>query len=215
MKGIHFDNVHSWNDLGLILSGKELGAPAVKDNKLDIPGADSFLDLTEFFGEPKYDNVTHKFEFSTIRPQAAWINQFTAIKNAIHGRKMRIILDDDPLFYWIGRCYVSGFTDEKGVGKVDIECDCEPYKLKMEKTVVTQAVNGTQAIALINGRKRAVPEVTIETSTSLNIVYREVNVWDLGGGVFTLPELELEHGANTVTVTGTGSITFAWQEGDL
>lgn len=215
MKGIRFGDVHSYDDLKLILSSKELGAQKVKSKKLDIDGADGSIDLTDFFGEPRYEDVTHKFTFSTILPQAQFITQFSTIKNAIHGKKMRIILDDDPLFYWMGRCFVSGFTSEKGVGKVEIECDCEPYKYRIAKTVVTQAVSGTQVIALTNGKKRAVPEVTIQTDASLNIVFGSGNVWDLASGSYTLPELELAHGENVVTVTGTGTITFTWQEGDL
>lgn len=215
MKGIRFGELHSYDDLNLILTGKELGAQKVKSKKLDLSGADGSLDMTDFFGEPKYEDVTHKFQFSTILPQTQFISQFSTIKNAIHGKKMRIILDDDPLFYWLGRCYVSGFTSEKGVGKVEVECDCEPYKYKLEKTVVTHAVSGTQDIRLTNGRKRAVPEVTVATGASLNLVFGSGYVWDLGSGSYTLPELELAHGENVVTVTGTGSITFTWQEGDL
>jgi hypothetical protein len=55
----------------------------------------------------------------------------------------------------------------------------------------------------------------IETDSSLHIVFQEFNVWDLGSGSFTLPELELVEGENTVTVTGVGNITFTWQEAGL
>lgn len=212
MKGIRFGDVHSYDDLRLILSEKEMGAPAVKTRKIDIEGADGALDLTDFFGEPKYEDVTHKFQFHTIVPQGEFLTQYSTIKNAIHGKKMRIILDDDPLFYWLGRCHVSGFTNEKGIGQVQVECDCEPYKLKLEKTVVTRAVNGTQGITLTNGRKRAVP--TITTTAAMTIEYGSGS-WSIGAGSYTIPELELTHGVNTVTVTGTGSITFTWQEADL
>ena len=214
MKGIIFGSLHSYDDLRLILESKELGAPEVKVNKIDIPGADSALDLTDFFGEPKYDDVKHKFQFTSIEPQETFLTQFSAIKNAIHGKKVRIILDDDPSFFYMGRCFVSSFTNDKGIGTVSVECECEPYKYKLEKTTVSKAVNGTATVNLTNGRKRAVPEVSIDTTGSLNIVFQG-NVWDLGKGSFTLPELELVEGANNVTVTGVGNITFTWQEGDL
>ena len=214
MKGIIFGSLHSYDDLRLILESKELGAPDVKVNKIDIPGADSALDLTDFFGEPKYDDVKHKFQFTSIEPQETFLSQFSTIKNAIHGKKVRIILDDDPSFFYMGRCFVSSFTNAKGIGTVSVECECEPYKYKLEKTVVSKAVNGTATVNLTNGRKRAVPEVSIDTTGSLNIVFQG-NVWDLGKGSFTLPELELVEGANNVTVTGVGNITFTWQEGDL
>ena len=159
--------------------------------------------------------MTHKFQFSTIVPQAQFLSLFSRVKNALHGKKMRIILDDDPLFYYLGRVHTMGFTNDKNVGTVTIECDCEPFKYKLQPTSVSVTVNGTQAVTLTNGRKRAVPEVKIQTASSLNIVYQGSNIWDLGSGSYTLPELELVEGENTVTVTGTGTITFTWQEGDL
>ena len=125
---------------------------------------------------------------------------------------MRIILDDDPSFFYMGRCFVSSFTNDKGIGTVSVECECEPYKYRLTKTTVSKAVNGTEVINLTNGRKRAVP--TITTSASMTIAFGGGS-WTVGAGTFTIPELELFAGANNITVTGTGNIVFAWQEGEL
>lgn len=212
MKGIRFGAYHSYDDFNLILTAKEMGSPSVKTQKIDIPGADGTLDLTDFFGEPKYEDVTHRFDFSTAYPQEEFITLYSRIKNAIHGKKMRVILDDDPLFFWMGRCHVSKFTNEKGIGTISVECDCEPYKYKIDHTVSAHVVNGTQVITLTNARKRAVPEVQVYGSIRIE---HNGNSWDLGSGSYTMPELELVHGANTVTVTGAGTVTFVWLEGDL
>ena len=172
--------------------------------------------MTDFFGgEPKYENVKHTFEFSALVSPDEALALFSRVKNALHGKKHRIILDDDPSFYYMGRCTVSSYTDEKGIGKLSIECDCEPYKYRLAKNVVSKAVNGAEVITLTNGRKRAVPEVSIDTADSMTIVFGDSNVWALSSGSYTLPELELKGGDNVVTVTGTGTITFIWQEGDL
>ena len=215
MKGITFGNLHSFNDLRLILTSKEIGSPEIKVRKIEIEGADSAIDYTDFFGEPKYSDVTHKFNFSTIVHQAEFLSLFSTVKNTLHGKKMRIILDDDPLFYYVGRLNVSRFTNEKNIGNISVEADCEPYKYKLAKTVVSKTVNGTNNVVLVNGRKMAVPEVKITTEGTIRIEYQGVNIWDLGSGSFTLPELELVEGENLVTVTGTGTITFTWQEANL
>lgn len=110
--------------------------------------------------------------------------------------------------------YVSSFTNSKGIGTVSVEADCEPYKYKVDKTTVTRAVSGEDSIVLANSRKRAVPEVVIATESTIRIAYQS-NIWDLGSGSYTLPELELTAGENTVTVTGTGSVSFTWQEASL
>lgn len=214
MKGVSFLGFHSYDDLHLLLTEKEIGSPEVKRQTIDIEGADGELDFTDFFGEPKYANVQHRFSFETIRPRNEQLSQFAAIKNKLHGRKGRIILDDDPSFFYVGRCFVSPYKNEVNIGRISIECDCEPYKYKVDETVVSQAVDGTDIIVLTNARKRAVPLVTITADSTLNIVYG-TNIWDLGAGSYRLPELELAEGENLVTVTGTGTITFSWQEAGL
>lgn len=215
MKGVSFHGFHSYSDLHLLMTGKEIGAPEVKRHTIDIAGADGELDFTDFFGEPKYTNAQHRFEFESIQPRNEQLQQFTDIKNKIHGKKGRIILDDDPSFFYVGRCFVSKYTNEKNIGKISIDCDCEPYKYKRTETVVTRAVDGVEDITLTNSRKRAVPLVTIDTDTSMGIVYGADQIWELAAGSYMLPELELVEGDNLVTVTGTGTITFTWQEGVL
>lgn len=215
MKGITFGSFHTYNDFNLILSGKEIEAPAVKEKRVEIEGADSDLDLTDFFGEPKYSNARHKFSFTTVCKGTEFLSAFSAIKNALHGKKMRVILDDDPSFFYVGRIFVSKFTDERNIGILQIEADCEPYKYKLQPTIMSVTVNGTQAVSLTNTRKRAVPEVVIDTAGSMRLEYQGSNIWDLGSGSYTLPELELVEGENIVTVTGTGTVTFTYREGAL
>lgn len=215
MKGITFGNLHSYDDLQLLLTSKEIGSPEVKVRKIDIEGADSSLDLTDFFGEPKFEDLVHKFDFATVVPKREFLSLYSTVKNALHGKKMRIVLDDDPLFYYLGRVKVLPFTNEKAIGRISVEVDCEPYKYKMQQTSVSVVVDGTENIVLVNGRKRAVPEVRIEAEGSIRIEYHGFNIWDLGSGSYTLPELELTEGENTVTLTGTGTVVFTWQEANL
>ena len=216
MKGIRFGSFHSYRDFHLILKPKEMAAPAVKVRKIDIEGADSSLDYTDFFGEAKYEDVTHKFDFSTTVPQSEFLSLYSQIKNALHGKKMRIILDDDPLFYYLGRVSVSPFTTDRNIGLVSIECDCEPYKYKVEKTVVKVELIGEQTepyhVSLPNSRKRVVPEVS--TTAPFTITFGDFT-WSVGVGTFTLPELELVEGENDISVIGVGTITFTYQEGSL
>lgn len=212
MKGITFGTYHSYDDFNLLLTSKEVAAPKVKTIEIDVPGADGALDLTEFFGEPKYENITHKFKFSTIVPQSEFLTLFSTIKNAIHGKMQRIILDDDPLFYYVGRCFVSSFTNEKNIGKISVECECEPYKYKLNPTVVQRTISGSGTVNLVNSRKRAVP--TIKTTAAFTIAFGGFST-SRSAGTFTVPEFELSEGSNTFTVTGTGTITFTYQEGAL
>ncbi len=79
MKGIRFGNYHSYDDFKLILSQKTIGTPSPKTETIDIPGGDGVLDLTDFFGEVNYNNRILTFEFSSIVPQADFLNQFSKV----------------------------------------------------------------------------------------------------------------------------------------
>lgn len=212
MKGVTFGKLHSYRDLKMILGQKEIGAPSVKTKEQEIEGADGFLDYTDFFGGPKYGKVTHIFPFSTLVSRSDFLSHYSIVKNALHGQKLPIVLDEEPGFYYVGRCYVSKFTNEKGIGIISVECECEPYKYKLNKTVVSQAISDTKVVALTNGRKRAVPSIT--ATAPMTIAFGD-GTWTIGAGTFTIPELELAEGENRVTVTGVGNITFTWQEASL
>lgn len=137
MKGIMFGNYHSYRDFQLILSAKTIGTPSPKTETIDIPGGDGVLDLTEFFGETKYKNRPLSFEFSSMVTPSEFMSQFATVQNALHGKKMTIALDDDPEWYYIGRISVSEWKADRNIGKLTIDCDCEPYKYR----ITSQAVN--------------------------------------------------------------------------
>ena len=134
MKGVKFGNYHSYDDFNLILTQKTIGTPSPKTEIIDIPCSDGVLDLTEFFGEVKYNNRALSFEFSTTVPQDEFMALFSRVQNALHGQKMQIVLDDDSEWCYTGRITVSEWKAEKRIGKLTIDCDCEPYKSKLDKT---------------------------------------------------------------------------------
>ena len=81
MNGITFISIneniskHSFRDFGLVLTSQEIGLPAPKTYIVEIEGRNGSLDLSESFGEIKYENRELKFTFdtrwSTCRPSAA------------------------------------------------------------------------------------------------------------------------------------------------
>lgn len=136
MKGIVFGNYHSWADLHLILSKKTIGTPSIRTETIDVPGSDGVLDFTEFFGEVKYGNRKLSFEFTAVVPQSQFMTLFSDVQNALHGQRMQIVLEEDPDSYYIGRITVSEWKADKGIGKLTIDCDCEPFKYTFKSRAV-------------------------------------------------------------------------------
>ena len=150
MKGITFGDYHSFRDFRLILSpNNAIGTPTPKYELIDIPGGDGVLDVTEAFGEVKYGNRPMSFEFSTMVPQSEFMTLFSRVQNALHGQKLQIILDDDPDCYYIGRLTVSEWKADRLIGKLTIDCDCEPYKYRLSSQTIS--LTGANLINIDDG----------------------------------------------------------------
>ncbi len=213
MKGITFNNIHSFTEWGLLLTSCEVGSPTIKLEEVEKQGADGRLDFTDYFGGVKYDKRTLKFEFAKGDITAnGFLELVSAVQDKLHGQFMQVVLDDDTDYCYKGRVKVNDFSCIRGIGKVNVEVEAEPYKLKKQLTTVIKAVTGTASITLTNSRKPVVPQIT--TTSSMTISYNG-SVWAVGAGTSKIPELQLEEGNNVLTVTGTGNITFEYQEGKL
>lgn len=213
MKGIIFGNLHSYYEWGLILKEKEIKPPVPKINQIEIEGGDGVIDLSEFFGDVKYNNRSLSFTFAkmNIVPDG-FLALYSVVQNAIHGKKMKVILDDDPNNYYLGRVTLNEWKSNKNLGEIVVEVDAEPYKYKAEETIVSQAVTGTANIILTNSRRRVVPVITIDAEMGIAF---DTYSGTFSAGTFRIPELVLSEGTNTVTATGTGTITFRYREGGL
>lgn len=216
--GISFGDTHSFYDLDLILSAVDISPAKPKTTYVDIPGADGSIDLTEAHGDVRFSDRTHKFTL-TMNPmgdlsESAWEAKKTALCNALNGRACRITLDKDPDYYWIGRLTVDSFKSSKRVRQFAISARVKPYKFKQTETVVTfNLTEAEKTVLLQNSRKPVVPVITC-TDDNTVIVFKG-NTFNFGKGSHKALDIRFTEGNNEVTISGTGQVTFAYQEGDL
>lgn len=212
MKGVKFDNLHTYNDFSLILSSKKIGVPQPKTELLEVPGADEPIDFTEFFGDVKFDNRKLEFEFTTLVPQTKFMTLFSRIQNALNGKRMKIVLDEDPDFYYSGRVSVKEWLADKSIGKITIECDCDPYKLKKDKTIVSNIVSVEKTVILSNLRKHVVP--IFMSSAEIRIEFKG-NSYSMSAGEARFPAIVLKEGETELKLKGNSTVTIEYQEGGL
>ena len=215
--GILFDNIHSFFDLNLILSSVEIAPAKPKTTYIDIPGADGSLDLTEALGEVKYSDRTHKFTF-TMNPagdlsEAAWEQKKTEVSNVLNGIARRITLDKDPDYYWDGRCTVDSYKSDRRLRQFVISAVVRPYKWKQSETVASFALSdAAQTVNIHNARKSVCPVITCTGNTKVVFCGNEFN---FNAGQHKNLNIRFTEGNNQVTISGTGTVTFSYQEGDL
>lgn len=214
-KGILFDKIHSYEDLNLILSAKKIEPAQPKTNYIDIPAGNGSVDLTEATGEVVYYDRECSFTF-TINPseELTWEEKITEINNLLNGRIFKITLDDDPDYYYKGRCIVSDQVRDKNLKQIQVSARVAPYKLKQKETVRKfNLTNVPTAIKLTNGRKTVSP--IVECSNNNTVITFGENTYRLNAGTYKLLDIRLTKGSNILTVSGIGTIIFRYQEGEL
>lgn len=218
-KGVSFDNIHSFNDLNLIFAGAEIPPATPKENYIDVPGADGSLDLTEALGGVKYnDRSGCKFTF-TMNPEGdlsdeAFEAKKTKISNLLNGTVRKITLDKDPDYYYYGRCTVNGYAQNKKIKQFVISAKVKPYKYKQNETVVSVSLTAEEnTVILTNGRKSVVPVITC-TADNTKVIFGDFEIV-LNAGTHKVLDICLKMGNNEFRLSGTGTITFTYQEGDL
>ena len=214
MKGIWFDDIHSFDDLNLVLSKVNIPPAAVKTNYVDIPGGDGTIDLTETFGKVRYKDRECDFTF-TVLPQYDFEEKKREVANLLNGKRFKITLDKDPDYYWVGRCFVNEYASKKNLHQIVVGATVAPYKLKQELTKVTiPANNGRRVVVNVwNERKTALPTITCTAATYLAI--NGVVALDVNQGTTQKLSVELTEGSNEITAQSVWPIVITYQEGAL
>lgn len=200
------------------LTAWKLSDPVYEQNFVKIPGSSVTLDMSTVNtdGEPAYDSrtLTADFESSegTRMERKARIDYML---NALDGRRVDIILPDDPERYISGRLSVRENYNDLAHASVSIEAICDPWKYAAVETVVQ--LTGTaseQTAVLTNGGRKPVIPVLLVTGTATVAFGGSSRV--LSAGSYVLPEIYLTPGRHELTYKGAGSaIILTYREAVL
>ena len=193
---------HSYLDFGVILTEQNIGLPTPKTYTVNIEGMDGTLDLSECFGEMKYENRTLKFTFESIDKITDWQAKMIKISSFLHGQKMKITTWSDPNFYYIGRCQIDEYNSNSKLGKIVISCDCEPFKYKQNITTFN-LVEGPNTVQ--NSRMTVYADLINEAEITINS-----KTYNAGTHLRTI---KLTSGTNNLN--SSGSATLIFQEGEI
>ena len=216
--GVLFGNIHSFRDLNLILSAVDIPPAKPKTTYVDVPGADGSVDLTEANGEVKFKDRDIKLTF-TMNPmgdlsEAAWTAKKTEVSNRLNGQYLKITLDKDFNFYWLGRCTVDSYKSSKKVRQIVVTAKVSPYKFKRTETKLTfNLTTDPKNIYIVNSRKSVCP--IIECTGFVNITFgASTYALEVGTG-YKILDIVLLEGSNQLEISGSGTVTFSFQEGEL
>ena len=131
---ITFDNGtetrNTWDDWYLIPSTRPTpAAPGIRLNLVTIPGRNGSLDFTDYLtGSPIRESRQGSFEFLVDNDHEDWIVIKNKILEFLHGKELKMILEDDPNFYYEGRFSLNDWKSESWNSKIVINYIVGPDK---------------------------------------------------------------------------------------
>ena len=213
MSDIRFGTKWAHADYGLIVAPYAIPMPEPQTNFVEIPGRDGALDLSEAFGTVRYAD---RIISLTLYARAPFDTLISAFAVGVHGRRMNVIFDRDPTFYYDARVTLEDVERHAGYCELSLECRARPYKLEHFETTITILATGSATVTLSNTRMPVVPTITVsaEMTLAFTLLGKDYTV-NLSVGTHIIPSLVLLEGDTAIEITGTGRITFTYRKGAL
>lgn len=233
---ITINGKNTWDEWKLmpVKAGKiEFATPEMKYESVEIAGSDNALDMSEVLtGYPLYESRRGSLTFRFFDNGVPARSRFDQLKNFLHGKKVKVINEDQPEYYYEGRMMVGDFKPSKGNwGEVEISYILDAYKLEMnssaedwlwnpfnfETGVIRDygeiTVNGETTVTVIGSRKPTVPRFTVSGGVlTLSI---GTNQYNLLVGRNVLPQIVLMDDEYEMIFGGIGTVTIDMTAGSL
>ena len=195
--GVTFnDTYHTWHDWGLKMVSFHIPMPEPKEDRIDIPGGDGSLDFTESGGRPMYNDRTGvELVFDLCDTSfETWYRKYSEFAKTIHGRKIKMVLDDEPEYYYMVRLNIDGNKIYPEIGEITMTGTAEPFKYDVTASNEDWLWD---TFSFETGIIRELRDITITAENN--------TVTILGGGIDTAPvfivtenaSLQLTHGGRT------------------
>lgn len=192
--------------------------PPVKEEYIDVPGADGSLDYTEVLtNSVHYGNRTGSWEFLVDNGYAPALEVHSKLLNFMHGRKATVILDDEPDYYYTGRLTLDTKFNAKDYNQVVIKYNFGPYKFPVSGTgdsdwkwselfgnVITYGsfqVKTDKMRVIYNENSTAVT-ATINVTNTMKLTFGNDIIYLTTGD----NEITLQPGGNLMLFEGTGRV---------
>lgn len=124
---------HTWKDWHLIpCSRPDFADAEPRLVYIEIPGADGKLDASKALsGRVLFEMREGSFDFWVDNDRVSdWDHLYTKMKRYVQGRELKVVKDDDPLWYYIGRFWFSDPEQDGTNMKVTLNYKVKPYKYK-------------------------------------------------------------------------------------
>lgn len=131
------DWIGTWDDWHIVPEKRpEVATPPLVENFLQVPGLSGKLDISEILtGAPQYGTREGSWSFIVMNPDNdnlydSWEYRYSKILGAIHGKRLKFRLEDDPEYEYVARFKVGDWDSQNNGtwSKIPISYVADPYK---------------------------------------------------------------------------------------
>lgn len=215
---IRINNI-SMVSLGWLRESIDFPTPQSQSETITVPGRNSPIRFTEALGRVSYEPRSFEIVLSMYGSREKYNAMVSDTVNRFAGQLCRVITSEEPELYAVGTLECTpAYDPHSGKGILALSCsDGDSYRYHTDETEISVTAPGQpRGITLKNDFMPVIPVVITTAETTLS--------WKIGtdsfrktvsAGTWEFPELELQHGDNTIVVLGGGIITFRYREGRL
>lgn len=170
---VTFGNKNTWTDWHLVPTSRPvIDPPPVKTRYVEIPGADGVIDLTDSLtGKPAYNNREGSIEFYVLNQYDLegpatynWSDVYSEIMTYLHGKRMTMILEDDPGYYYEGRFSVNSWKTDQTRSTITIDYNVDPKKYRVIPAYTSSDFKLGALSTYISSMQMHVEEISANTS---------------------------------------------------
>lgn len=223
---------HTYEDAGLVLLDVYPSPPVPKTNFIDIPGRDGSIDLTEALGGVRFEDRYLYIELLDRDYKLSVGAAFTRLQRLIDGRRVKVILDKMPSYYYVGRVIEFSEPDEEGLTATStVTVEIEPYRYSiysadepwlwdpfnfytdMAIDAGSFKVSGTLRKVIYVGMNDVTPTITVDSAMTLEY---EGKTYQLEPGATMNYDIRFRgNKENVLVIKGNGTITIDYRGGQF
>ena len=117
------------DDFKMRILSYHIGAPEVITNIVAIPYSNNYVDLTEVYGKPTYQQRVISISVDSVEKTELWHKYIEELFNLFHGQKVKAVITSDSEYYYEVR--VSIEVDNRNdnlVNQITINILANPFK---------------------------------------------------------------------------------------
>lgn len=229
--GLTIDGKHT-SEFGLRMTSMYIPLPNPKLNKISIPGTSGAIDLSEVLGIVNYEERSGvQFEFTvTDERYEVWASTITKIAMWIHGRKVKVVPDNDIGFYYMCRLAVDSTKNNQVLSNFKITGTAEPFKCEVQASdeewmwdtfnfetgvirelADMEITSSNKEITVLGGGEPTCPEFIVKESVNLALIHDGSTYNMPAPGTYRFPQVKV--GADDVifTFSGTGKLSVRYR----